>query len=194
MRTLFFWIGLDIDVVKDGPDQCSFLNMLKIMAGESQTLEVTEKVWTKEDFPLVEEDHVRDQLSKLDICKSVDPDRMHPRMLRELAEVTAGPLSIIFERSWRTGKVPKDWRKADVTPVFKKGKRDDAGNYRVLNSLNSTDERWDLVLSCPGLKAYIECSFYSQSRLTSKKLLNLLPQFSIVKQEESPDFRVEFED
>ena len=42
-------------------------------------------------------------------------------MLRELADAIAKPLSIIFERSWRIGEVPKDWRVANVTPVFKKG-------------------------------------------------------------------------
>jgi len=61
------------------------------------------------------------------------PDGMHPRVLRELADVTAEPLSIIFERSWRTGEVLKDWRKAIVTAVFKKGKKEDAGNYRPVS-------------------------------------------------------------
>ncbi|PKU32528.1 rna-directed dna polymerase from mobile element jockey- hypothetical protein [Limosa lapponica baueri] len=100
---------------------------------ESHAMEETEKVWMKEDFPLVEEDQVRDQLSKLGICKSMGPDGMHPRVLRELAEVITGPLSIIFERSWRTGKVPKDWRKANVTPAFKRGKKEDPGNYRPVS-------------------------------------------------------------
>ena len=50
-------------------------------------------------------------------------DGMHPRMLRELVNVIAEPLSIIFERSWRTGEVSEDWRKASVTPIFKKGKK-----------------------------------------------------------------------
>ncbi|PKU32183.1 rna-directed dna polymerase from mobile element jockey- hypothetical protein [Limosa lapponica baueri] len=58
---------------------------------------------------------------------------MHPRVLRELAEVIAGSLSIIFERSWRTGEAPKDRRKANVTPVFKKGKKEDLGNYRPVS-------------------------------------------------------------
>ena len=29
--------------------------------------------------------------------------------------------------------MPKDWRKANVTPIFKKGKEDDPGNYRLVS-------------------------------------------------------------
>jgi len=57
------------------------------------------------------------------------PDGMRPRVLRELANV-AETLAVIFERSWRTGEVPEGWKKANVTPIFKKGKKEDPGNYR----------------------------------------------------------------
>ncbi|KFV82338.1 RNA-directed DNA polymerase from mobile element jockey, partial [Struthio camelus australis] len=83
--------------------------------------------------PLVEEDRVRDLLSKPDIHKSMGPDRMHPQVLRELADVIARPLSIIFERSWRSGEVPEDWKKASVTPVFQKGKKEEPGNSRPVS-------------------------------------------------------------
>ncbi|GAB0179869.1 mitochondrial enolase superfamily member 1 [Grus japonensis] len=104
---------------------------------ETQTLEVGKKVWRKEDFPLVEEYRVRDHLGNLDIHTSfMGPDGMHPQVLRELADVIARPLSIIFERSWRTGEVPEDWRKAYVTPVFKKGKKEDPGSYRPVSLIS----------------------------------------------------------
>jgi len=74
----------------------------------SQSLEVRKKAWRKQDLPLVEEDRVRHCLSKLDTHKSMGPDGMHPQFLRELVDVIAEPLSVIFERSWRTGEVPED--------------------------------------------------------------------------------------
>ncbi|KFV79947.1 hypothetical protein N308_11790, partial [Struthio camelus australis] len=83
--------------------------------------------------PLVEEDCVTDHLGKLDTHRSMDPDGMHPRVLRELADVIARPLSIILERSWRSGEVPEDWKKACVSPVFKKGKKEEPGNYRPVS-------------------------------------------------------------
>lgn len=38
------------------------------------------------------------------------PDGVCSQVLREMADVTARPLSITFERSERTGEVPKDWK------------------------------------------------------------------------------------
>ncbi|KAK4810492.1 hypothetical protein QYF61_004272 [Mycteria americana] len=40
---------------------------------------------------------------------------------------------ISFDRSWRLGELPEDWRKAKVTPIFKKGKKEDPGNYRPVS-------------------------------------------------------------
>jgi len=54
-------------------------------------------------------------------------------VLRELADVIAEPFTIIFKRSWRTGEVPEDWRKASITPVFQKGKKEDPGDYRLVS-------------------------------------------------------------
>lgn len=83
----------------------------------------------KEDFPLVKKDWVRKHLGKLCIHKSMGPDGMHPQMLRELTGTVVRLLTIIFERSWSSGEVPEDWKKQNITPVFKKGKEDDPGNY-----------------------------------------------------------------
>ena len=55
---------------------------------------------------------------------------IHVRVLRELAEVIAKLLSIIYQYSWSTGEVPEDWRLASVIPNYKKSHKKDLRNYR----------------------------------------------------------------
>jgi len=87
--------------------------------------------WRKEDVPLGAEDCIL--LSKLGVHMSIGPYAMHPKVIRELADVIARPLPIIFDQSRQPVEVSKDCRKGDITPIFKKSKKEDAGNYRLVS-------------------------------------------------------------
>lgn len=50
----------------------------KICHQESQAPETRGEVWNKADLPLVEENLVREYLSKLDVHKSLGPDGLQP--------------------------------------------------------------------------------------------------------------------
>jgi len=39
----------------------------------------------------------------------------------------------IYEQSWLTGEVPDDWRIVKVKPIYKKGLKEDPGNYRTVS-------------------------------------------------------------
>ncbi|KFQ69712.1 hypothetical protein N335_12441, partial [Phaethon lepturus] len=83
--------------------------------------------------PTVQKEAVKDLLCHLDTHKSVGPDGIHPRVLRELAEGLSKPLSIISQQSWLTGEVLEDWRLANVMPIYKKGQKEVPGNYRPVS-------------------------------------------------------------
>ncbi|PKU43820.1 rna-directed dna polymerase from mobile element jockey-like [Limosa lapponica baueri] len=99
----------------------------------TQIPELSDRGREQNEAPIIQEEVVRDLLQHLDINKSMGPDGIYPRVLRELAEVPAEPLSIIYQLSWQTGEIPADWHLANMTPTHKNGQQDDPGNYRPVS-------------------------------------------------------------
>ena len=81
---------------------------------------------------ITEEDVMR-VIDTLKICKSPGPDKIYPRILKEVKEAICKPLCAIFNLSLRTGKVVSEWKLANVTPLFKKGDKFNPGNYRPIS-------------------------------------------------------------
>ena len=81
----------------------------------------------------ITESGVHNLLKSLKAHKAPGPDQISPRVLKEMANVIAPILTEIFRKSYDSGIIPEDWKTANITPVFKKGKRSDAANYKPIS-------------------------------------------------------------
>ena len=69
----------------------------------------------------------------MNIHKAPEPDDLSARVLKECSSEIAPILTLIYNKSLAQGTVPDDWRQAYVVPVFKKGEKYDAANYRPVS-------------------------------------------------------------
>ena len=72
-------------------------------------------------------------LNDLNPNKAPGPDGIHARILKVCAVNLAHPLSVMFNLSYRSGCIPSDWKDANAVPVFKKGSKCKAENYRPIS-------------------------------------------------------------
>ena len=78
-------------------------------------------------------DGVLKLLRSLDVTKATGPDQIPNRALKLAADVIAPILAHIFQQSLDTGELPADWKKANITPLFKKGATSEPANYRPVS-------------------------------------------------------------
>ena len=85
-----------------------------------------------DDIEFTVED-VQEKSDSLKPDKCPGPDQIHPMVLKECSHELATPFFIVFRKSLDSGELPKDWKTARVTPIFKKGAKTKAGNYRPVS-------------------------------------------------------------
>ena len=110
---------------------------------------------------LINVDGVFDLLTKINPYKAAGPDGIPPRLLIETAYQMAPLLTFIFQSSYDQGQLPKDWKFANITPIYKKGNRTDPANY------------WPISLTgiCSKILEHIIYSFIS-THLSNYNILN----------------------
>ena len=106
-------------------------------------------------------DIVKKEILVININKAVGPDEIHPMMVKELVDYITIPLLTIMKKSLMTGNLPDDWKLTDVSPIFNKGAKYLAENYRPI-SLTS--------ISCRILEKIMKNKI--MNHLIQKKLLS----------------------
>ena len=85
------------------------------------------------DVPDISQELMLIKINALNEHKAWGPDDINPQLLKECANEIKLPLQQIFTRSIIEGEIPADWKKANVTPIFKKGERHKPDNYRPIS-------------------------------------------------------------
>ncbi|KAG0413432.1 hypothetical protein HPB47_009416, partial [Ixodes persulcatus] len=68
-------------------------------------------------------------LRDIDTSKAYGPDEISPVIFHNCREKIAEYLRVIFTKSLNTGLVPTDWKRANVTLIFKSGSKNLVENY-----------------------------------------------------------------
>ena len=56
------------------------------------------------------------------------------------------PISILFNKSMSEGKVPEDWRRANIVPIFKAGSRNKPENFRPVSLTSQVCKLFESLL------------------------------------------------
>ena len=94
----------------------------------------------------VDDSVVMKKLEKLRMDKAPGADDIQPRYLKEIADDICHALAIILRKSLDQGIIPEDWRIANVSPIFKKGSRGKASNYRPVSLTSQVCKIYESIL------------------------------------------------
>ena len=79
---------------------------------------------------------VEDEITNLNVSKSVGPFSIPTKLLKILKFLLSGPLAYLFNCSFITGIIPDQFKLARVIPIYKKGSRSTVSNYRPISLLS----------------------------------------------------------
>ena len=85
-------------------------------------------------------------LKNINVKKASGPDGVSSQILRDLSEELSPVIVKIFSQSLNSGELPDDWLTANITAIFKKGKKCDPANYRPVSLTSVTCKLMEHIL------------------------------------------------
>jgi hypothetical protein len=89
---------------------------------------------------------ILNEINNLPVNSAPGPDGLTSKTIKLCSQNLIGPLCKIFQTSLTSGKLPTQWLEAVVTPIFKKGDKCKAENYRPISLTSSTCKLFEKVL------------------------------------------------
>ncbi|KAJ8706692.1 hypothetical protein PYW07_012770 [Mythimna separata] len=119
-RETFVNEGQDINNLFASYFQSTFLEPESTADDESTSTEQCSNTAMSISTVDINHSRVLTLLKSLDLTNSGGPDLIPPLFIDTCAHSLAEPITILFKRSVSEGKVPKIWKSAFVSPIFKK--------------------------------------------------------------------------
>ena len=129
----------------------------------------------------ITEMEVYDKLSSLNPNKAPGPDGVPSQLLKNYASSLTHPLFLLYTQSLNSGIIPEEWKKANIMPIFKKGSKTKAKNYRPISLTSQLVKILESIIRTKVMKYLIDNNIVThyQHGFVSKKscFTNLLETF-----------------
>ena len=115
-------------------DQCNIFNkFFSDQFSDRSNYDCQSGVYSDNDNFVITCLMVKTYLRKVDPSKASGPDGISGHILKNCSTSLCYPLSILFNKSYRSSILPHDWKDANVVPIHKKGDKADVQNYRPVS-------------------------------------------------------------
>ena len=95
---------------------------------------------------VVQKQDVGRLLENLDVRKAMEPDGVSDWTLKECKEQLVQPIWEVITSSIKEGRVPKEWKRANIVPIYKGGKKTDPLNYRPVSLTSVVNKICEILI------------------------------------------------
>ena len=86
-------------------------------------------------------------LKKIENGKAAGDDGCINEILKQGGEEMVNSLVILFRKIWKEEKIPVDWARGVIVPIFKDGERKNVDNYRGITLLSVVGKLYTSIIN-----------------------------------------------
>ncbi len=154
------------EVLTDNKDKANLMNMYFTSistvdsAGKQVPNDILEHPQNLIEHVSCAPEQVKSIIKNLDQNKASGHDNISARMLKLSSSYICDSLCSLINRSLTLGRFPDSLKKANVTPLFKQGHKNDKGNYRPISILPSISKIFERIVYIKLYEFLSESNFF----------------------------------